>query len=205
MVAQAFRPDELARLLDNIGLTDVILPFLLIFVIIFAILQKTRILGEGKKNLSIVVAIVVGLLVVVPHVTGRFPANSDPVVILNDALPQVSIVLIAIIFLLIMIGVFGQDMVFLGVTAPGWIAFFALITIIIIFGGAAGWWSGYFGQTLEGFFGVEGIAVAIMLLVFGIIIAWITSESKEREDRSVLNRLGIDFSKLFGKGGGGGH
>ena len=144
-----------------------------------------------------------GLLVVIPHVTGRFPANADPVLIINDALPQVSLVLVAIIFLLLMIGVFGQDMVFLGVTAPGWVAFFSLIVIIIIFGGAAGWWSGYFGQTLENFFGTEGIAVAIMLLVFGIIIAWVTSDSKEREDRSTLNRFGIDLSKLFGKGGGG--
>jgi len=38
-----------------------------------------------------------------------------------------------------------------------------------------------------------------MIVTFGIIIAWITSESKEREDRTVLNRLGMDFSKLFGK------
>lgn len=203
MVAQAFRPEGLVRFLDSVGLTDVLLPFLLIFVIIFAILQKTKILGDGKKNLSVVVAIVVGLLVVVPHVTGRFPANSDPVIIINDALPQVSLVLVAIVFLLIMIGVFGQDMVFLGVTAPGWITLFSLVVIIIIFGGAAGWWSGYFGQTLEDFFGTEGIAVAIMLLVFGIIIAWVTSDSKDREDKGTLNRLGVDLSKLFGKGGGG--
>ena len=38
-----------------------------------------------------------------------------------------------------------------------------------------------------------------MLVVFGLIIAWITSDSKEREDRTILNRMGMDFSKLFGK------
>lgn len=199
MVAQSFRPEGLARTLDSIGLIDVILPFLLIFVIIYAILQKTKILGDGKKNLNIIVAIVVGLLVVVPHVTGRFPANADPVLIINNALPQVSLVLVAIVFLLVMIGVFGQDMVFLGVTAPGWVAFFSLVVIIIIFGGAAGWWSGYFGQTLENFFGIEGIAVAVMLLVFGVIIAWITSESKEKEEAGIIKNLGVDLSKLFGK------
>lgn len=199
MVARAFRLEDFIRDLDRWGLTDVLLPFLLIFVIVFAILQKTRILGEGKKNLNTIIAIVVGLLVVIPHVTGRFPANADPVEIINEALPQVSIVLVAVIFLLIMIGVFGQEYVFLGVSAPGWIAFFSLIVIILIFGGAAGWWRGDFGRTLEDFFGTEGIAIAIMLLVFGIVIAWITSESKEREERTVLNRFGVDFSKLFGK------
>ena len=199
MVARQFRLEEFIRDLDRWGLTDVLLPFLLIFVIVFAILQKTRILGEAKKNLNTIIAIVVGLLVVIPHVTGRFPNNADPVLIINEALPQVSIVLVAVIFLLVMIGVFGQEYVFLGVSAPGWIAFFSLIVIILIFGGAAGWWRGDFGNTLEDFFGTEGIAIAIMLLVFGIVIAWITSESKEREDRTILNRFGVDFSKLFGK------
>ena len=185
--------------LDNMGLTDILLPFLLIFVIIFAILQKTKVLGEERKNLNIIVALVVGLLVVIPHATGRFPPNADPVIIINDALPQLSIVLVAVIFLLVLIGAFGQDYVFLGVAMPGWITAFSLVVIIIIFGGAAGWWSGQFGNNLENIFGTEAIAVAIMLLVFGIVIAWITSESKEKEDRALMNRLGVDFSKLFGK------
>jgi len=199
MVAQDFRLDAFFRDLDRWGLTDVLLPFMLIFVVIYAILTKTRILGEDKKNLNVVVAIVVGLLVVVPHVTGRFAANADPVLIINDALPQVSIVLVAVIFLLIMIGVFGQDYIFLGVTMPGWISLLSLITIVIIFGGSAGWWSGQVGNTLENFFGTEGIAIFIMLVMFGLIIAFITSDSKDKEDRTIMNRLGMDFSKLFGK------
>ena len=107
--------------------------------------------------------------------------------------------LVAVIFLLILIGAFGQDYVFLGVTMPAWITVFSLVVIVTIFGGAAGWWSGQVGNTLERFFGTDTMALAIMLLVFGIVIAWITSEPKEKEDRALLNRLGVDFSKLFGK------
>ncbi len=199
MVAQSFRLQEFIRRLDQWGLSDVLLPFLLIFVIVYAILTKTRILGEGKKNLNAGVAVVMGLLVVIPHVTGRFPRNADPVLIINDALPAVSIVLVAVVFLLVMIGVFGQEYVMLGVSMPGWIALFSGVVILIIFGGAAGWWRGDFGRTLEDFFGTEAIAIVIMLLVFGIIIAWITTDSKEREERTIMNRLGMDFSKLFGK------
>ena len=199
MVAEAFRLEGFFRTLERWGLTDVLLPFLLIFVIVFAVLQKTKILGESKKNLNVVIAVVFGLLVVIPHVTGRFPANADPVLIINDALPQVSIVLVAVIFLLILIGVFGQDYVMLGVTMPGWITLISLVVILLIFGGSAGWWDAGFGQTLENFFGTEGVAIFIMLITFGIIIAWITSDSKEREERTILNRLGMDFSKLFGK------
>jgi len=199
MVAENFKWGNLILTLDQWGLSDVLLPFLLIFVLVYALLQKTKILGDEKKNLNIVVAIVMGMLIVVPHVTHRFPQNADPVDIINSALPQVSVVLVAIVFLLVMIGVFGQDYVFLGVTMPGWITFISFGIIILIFGGAAGWWAGDFGGTLENFFGTEGVAIVVMLLVFGITIAWVTGESKEREDRSLMNRLGMDFSKLFGK------
>lgn len=201
MVAQAFRPDQFARMLDQWNV-QVVLIFLLIFVIIYAILQKTRVLGESKKNLNIMVAVIVGLLVVIPHFTGQFPVNADPVVIIGDALPSISIVLVAIIFLLIMIGVFGQEKIFLGMSMPGWVAFFSFAVIVIVFGGSAGWWSGYFGNTLEQLFGTESIAVIIMLLVFGMVIAWITSDSKETDDKSAMKRMGVDFSKLFGGGGG---
>lgn len=199
MVNADFRPDNFFRTLDAWGLTDIMLPFLLIFVVIFAILQKTKILGEDKKNLNVVVAIVVALLVIVPHVTGKFPANTDPVVILNNALPQVSLVLVAIIFLLVMIGVFGQDQVMLGVSMPGWIALISFLIILAIFGSSAGWWSSGFSSGIEDLFGAESVAIFIMLLMFGLIIAWVTSDSKEREDRTTLNKLGMDFSKLFGK------
>lgn len=199
MASEALKLEGFVRSLERWGLTDVLLPFLLIFVIIYAVLQKSGILGQGKKNLNVIVAIVVALLVVIPHVTGRFPANADPVLIINDALPQVSIVLVAVVFLLILIGVFGQEYVFLGVTMPGWITIISLIIIVLIFGGSAGWWDAGFGQTLEDFFGTEGVAIFIMLIFAGIVIAWITSDSKEREERTILNRLGMDFSKLFGK------
>ena len=168
MASEALQLEGFVRTLERWGLTDVLLPFLLIFVIVYAILQKTKILGEDKKNLNVVVAIVIGLLVVIPHVTGRFPANSDPVVILNNALPSISIVLVAVIFLLILIGVFGQDYVFLGVTMPGWITFASLVVIILIFGGAAGWWSGDFGNTLEDFFGTEA-ALTIAMLAYNLM------------------------------------
>ena len=53
--------------LEQIGIYDVILPFLLVFTIIFAILEKTKVLGtetiEGKrytkKNINAMVAFVI--------------------------------------------------------------------------------------------------------------------------------------------------
>jgi hypothetical protein len=206
MASSLYSLDNFVRLLDQWKI-EVFLVFLLIFVIVYAVMQKTEILGGGKKNLNTIVSLVVALLAVIPHVTGRYPANADPVLIISNALPSISIVLVAIVFLLILLGIFGQDKIFLGLAAPGWIAFVSLILILIIFGGAAGWWSGYFGNTLEQFFGTESIAVVIMLLIFGIIIAWVTSDSHSHEAKSGLKNFGIDLDKLYpgGKGGGGHH
>ena len=49
-------------------------------------------------------------------------------------------------------------------------------------------------------FGTDAIAILIMILVFGMIISFITSEPSQE---SGMKRAGIDLSQLFGKGGGG--
>ncbi len=186
------------RLIENMeraGFVDVVLPFLLIFTIMYAIFQKTHILGEKKKNFNAVISLVISLLVVIPHVTRRYPADSDPITILNNAIPQVSLVIVAVIFLLILIGVFGQEKVFLGLAAPGWVMFISLAIIIAIFGGSAGWWNGKFENWMVSTFGPDSIAMVVMLLIFGIIIMFITGESAEDKG---LKRVGIDLSQLFG-------
>ena len=43
---------------------DYILPFLLMFAIIFAVLEKTKILGEDKKQVNAIVAFVIGMIFV---------------------------------------------------------------------------------------------------------------------------------------------
>jgi hypothetical protein len=53
-----------AVFLQNSVFTTIILPFLLIFFIIFAILQKTKVLGSDKSSLDAFVSFVIGLIVV---------------------------------------------------------------------------------------------------------------------------------------------
>src|SRR3989338_2266723 len=152
--------------LESWGLTDVLLPFLLIFTLIFAVLEKSKLLGTEKRNLNTVLALVISLITVIPHITGTYPAGFDPIDIMNSALPAVSIVIVAIIMLLILIGLFAQEQVFLGLSMPGWIAFVSIIIILIIFGGAAGWWGGGFTGWIGNFFGEDAVAIVLMVLVF---------------------------------------
>src|SRR3989338_898131 len=186
--------------LESWGLTDVMLPFLLIFTIIFAVLEKSKLLGAERRNLNTVIALVISLITVIPHITGTFPSGMDPVEIMNNALPSVSIVIVAIIMLLILIGLFGQEQIFLGLSMPGWVAFVSLVVILIIFGGAAGWWAEGFTGWMSEFFGDDGVAIVLMILVFGVIIAFITGGEGERDRVGAAKRLGIDWSKMFGGG-----
>lgn len=92
----------LANALDffrDFGVFDVLLPFLLVFTVVYAILQKTKLLGEDKANLDSMVAFVIGLLVV---------AATKVVGIINDALPQVMVLVIVGLSFLLMLGIFAD-------------------------------------------------------------------------------------------------
>lgn len=191
--------ENFMRSLERLGVIDVLLPFMLVFTLIFAVLEKTKILGEGKRNMDIGLSIIFALLVVVPHVTGNFPAGYDPVEIINKSLPTVSLLVVAVIALLILIGVFAHDRIMLGLTAPGWIGLFSVVSIIIIFGGAAGWWSSGFMQWLENAFGPDVLALLIMILVFGLIIAFVTGGGEAEKKGSILEKMGIHLNELFKK------
>lgn len=52
-------------ILSNWLVTDYLLPFLLMFFLVFAILEKTKAFGDSKKQLNALVAFVIGLIFVV--------------------------------------------------------------------------------------------------------------------------------------------
>jgi hypothetical protein len=189
--------------LDDMGVTDVILPFLLIFTVFFAILTKTKVLGEGKKNMNIAVSLVISMLVVIPHVTGAYPSDTvDPVVIISKALPNVSIIVIAVLMLLILVGMFGGEYKLMGAALSSWITFASIAIIVFIFGAAADWWGGW--DWIEITFGPDALSMALILVIFGILVAFITSEPKEHHGPSEFKQ---DLKNIYtgGGGGGGGH
>jgi len=87
--------------LKDFGLFDVVLPFLLVFALVFAILEKTRILGteenKPKKNLNAIVALVSALLVV---------ATNSVVTAINETLPNIVLIIVIFVSFLMMIGTF---------------------------------------------------------------------------------------------------
>jgi hypothetical protein len=176
-----------------------VMVFLLIFAVIFAILQKTRLMGDEKKNINVIISLVIALSAVLPHFSPS-AARFDIVPIISEALPGVSIVLVAIVMMMILIGLFAHDRLYFGLTAPGWIAFLSFIVILVIFGSAANWWVPGFNTWISDMFGEGALRVVIMILIFGIIIAFITSEPNKDKKLGAMDGIGFHFDKLFGNG-----
>src|SRR3989344_8759993 len=95
--------EEAIGFLDRFGFFRVILPFLLVFTVVYALLEKTKIFGTQKhgdkelprKNMNAMVAFVIGLLVV---------SARDVVTALQTSLPNVVMLIIVILAVLIGIG-----------------------------------------------------------------------------------------------------
>lgn len=176
---------DFIRTLERLGLSDVILPFILIFTIVFAVMQKAQILGENRK-FHAAIALVLALSVIIPHVTNSYPdSRYDVVEIINTSLPNVSIIAVAVVAVMILLGLLGVDY-FKDIKQASMFAFslwaFALVVVLYIFGSAAGW-----GWTIPNWLGFlkdpDTQALLIIILVFGALIAYITRPAKDESKK----------------------
>lgn len=171
------------------GIMDFLLPFLLIFTLVFAILQRAKILGENK-NFNIIVSLVLALLFIVPHMTGSYPLGYDPVQVLNEALPSVSLVAVAAVMLLLLLGIFGRG---IGEALMPVIAIAAILFVIYIFGttSALNLWRG--PSDIFYWWTPQLTELLLIILVFGLIVWFIT---KEPGQGSTWGKMGDLLGKL---------
>ncbi|MEK6943789.1 MAG: hypothetical protein AABX00_07035 [Nanoarchaeota archaeon] len=115
---------------DSLGLFDVVLPFILVFTIVFAILEKTKVLGmeeiDGKKytkkNLNAIAAFVISFLVI---------ASSELVEIITSVSSKAVVVLFLSFLFLLLVGSFVKEgePIFL---EGGWKLLFMIICFVSI-------------------------------------------------------------------------
>ncbi len=177
--------------LEYLGLFDIILPFVLIFTVVFAIMQKVKIFGtdESVKKYNVVVALVMGAAVVFPHVMGYYPPDGDIVTIINQSLPNVSVVLIAVVMALLIIGVMGKRFEIGGNSLSGWIAMAAFAIVIYIFGNSANWWNR--PEWLYFLDNPDMMALIIVILVFAVIIWFVTKGEKTTEEKALAQKMKV--------------
>jgi len=74
---------------------EYILPFLLVFTLVFAVLDKTKLLGEGKRQINAIISLVIGLILL------AFPAPRDIIVKL---IPFLAVVLVILFVFMLLYG-----------------------------------------------------------------------------------------------------
>ncbi len=146
--------------LTDFGFQDFLLPALLFFTLIFAILQrvplfqvpvyhmvnnqrvkKTTTVGTGadartvdvmtgNKRINSMIAIVIALAVTMPHILGYYPPGQDPVDLISAFLPSTAIVLMAVFVVLLLLGLAGAGM---PSVMQMFVAIAAVIVLVILF------------------------------------------------------------------------
>ena len=99
MVFEGINFSDMVKQLEQMGFYEVILPFMLVFTVMFALLQKIKLFGADTKNINIVVAAVIAFFVV------RVPSI---IAVINQFLPKISIIVIILLMFLLILGVLGS-------------------------------------------------------------------------------------------------
>lgn len=167
--------DALYRL-NQMGLLDVLLPFALIFTITYAISNMVPNIGDSSKYRK-VISLVVGLMVVIPHITNSYPPGMDVVTIINSAIPQVAMVIVGVILVLMLIastGAQGDDAKFY-FTWTRWVALaivvFIFIDSVFVTNGIGAISSIPF---LSWFGDGDFQAILLVILIFGLVVMFVT-------------------------------
>jgi hypothetical protein len=175
--SSSYAGSSLFDTLVNSGFVDVILPFVLIFTIIFAITEKIKLFGEEKKY-HVIIALVISLATIFPHIMGYYPDQLDPVKIMYSAIPTVSIWIIAVVMVLILIGVFGKEVDIGGSSLGGWAVIASILIVGYIFLSSSGIISNL--PVIPYLEDPATMALVVILLVFGIVIAYVTGSPKDK-------------------------
>jgi len=184
--------------LQDFGFMDFILPFLLIFALLWGILQRvmlfrknklkadgtpeTKTVGTGAdaktvpvyesdRKLNAVVAMVIALGVTIPHAAGVYPPDLDPINLINKFLPQAAILVAAILVISLLFGISGAEVPNAMYRVIGMIAAAILCFVILM---------AVFPNTFPAFGWLRDPAVQagiIVLLVMGLVGWFVMRES----------------------------
>ncbi len=155
-----------------------ILPFLLVFTIVFAVLQKSKLFGDGKKQIDAIVALVVGVLVV------SF-AGATGIILQMTIFLAVSLVVILV--LLILLGAFAEEGKFWGDNGmfPKALRIIAMIVVILAVVIAATYITGFW-ETLYDWVFLGGtssstfVNVLFFIIIAAAVAAVIVSSGKKK-------------------------
>ncbi|MBD3304556.1 hypothetical protein GF343_05410 [Candidatus Woesearchaeota archaeon] len=172
--------------LQQWGVLDVLVPFVLIFTIIYAVLQKIQLFGTEGKRFNAIIALAITLTAIVPHILGTYPPGMDVIAIMNASLPETVLLIVAVVLLMVMMGLmygnWPEETPLSGIAAI--IAAIILVGIFL---------SNIIEIPILSYISPEVQTLIIVLVVFGLIFLYVTHEPTEAKT------IGQHVSSLFKK------
>lgn len=98
--------DLILDYLVNSGFVELIIPFVVLFTLLFIASSQTHFFNKAISGLF---SAAVTLMVIIPHVIGRYQRCWDFVDIMNRGLPKLGIFILAVIVLIVLMLIIGID------------------------------------------------------------------------------------------------
>ncbi|MBN2881868.1 hypothetical protein JXM83_07510 [Candidatus Woesearchaeota archaeon] len=182
---------------------EYVIPFLLVFSLVYAIMLKSKMFGDAAKEKTskrfyIVISLAFGFASILPHYfnsIGKSTGVPDLVDITMKAFPQVSILLLVILSIFIVLGIFGARMNLMQTGMGAGILIFLVAIVVFIFlraGNLIGPNTPFIGKLFSGQ-GEEVWSLIVALAVFGLVVFFIVRDEKPPGEE----KLGDKMKKLF--------
>jgi hypothetical protein len=171
--------------LTRLGVFETVLPFLLVFTLVFAFLEKTKVFGVEKyrsdvdnvvydvpkKNLNSMAAFCIAFFVV---------ASAQLVALVSEVTSKVVLLIILVFCFTLTIGAFQKEQKEGFALNKTWTVVFEIIVFVgiaLIFLNALGWLDDIFNW-LNGVWGSEATASLVMVLLLIGLMVFITRDKK---------------------------
>lgn len=186
-MAGVFDLYDLVGYWQQLGVYDVILPFLLVFTITFALLQKLKLFGEKSKKVDVVLALVFGFL---------FLQNPYLISLTQRFLPNISFFMIIFLMLLLLIGIWKGD-AYKGISgAAVTLAFFGSLAAVLISLTSDLFMFGPTGGLLDFYYSIDPSTRALLwfvLIVVGLIALVTYGDGDKSPRETYADRLAEGF------------
>ena len=158
-------------LLEQPLFTEILIPFLLVFVLVFAVLQKTKVLGDKKSQVDALVSLALALILIVTPIAREFIINITP---------WLAVGLVVILTFLVLYGFVGSDKnegivieKWMKTTFAGLAGLFVLVLVLI--------YSGVWDKIFHGSLGTTSWLPNIIFLIV-IIVAMVIALGGKKDD-----------------------
>ena len=169
--------------LENFGFFNVILPFLLVFTIVYAILEKSAIFGREKegdaqvtrKSVNSMVAFVIALFVVV---------TKEIVFSIRESMPQIALILVIVVSFMMFAGALvSGDEPFSFDKHKNWklfLIFVLFVSVLAVFMNSIGWLFPILDYVAENWDQTFIVSLIFLAIIVGVILYIVRTPKEDK-------------------------